>query len=112
MSDELTVVERFRLMAISVEEFDDNEVGLVFMETKVSNDDEITQMMGILENHRPALLKRLDAGEKDFSATKTAKACREKQPALVGANLTQREPPDEEDQLLGQLKPGRFGFYV
>lgn len=99
-------------MAISIEEFTDNEVGLALMNTQVAANIEIIQMLNTLEKHRPALLKRLRDGEEDFSVTKTAKACRENQPALAQSNPTQKEPPDEEDKLLAQLKPGRFGFYI
>ena len=59
MSSSLTGKERVKLMIIDVDNFTDDEVWEYFLNLEFSNEDEINELGGCLDKHRPALSAKM-----------------------------------------------------
>ena len=59
MSSSLTGKERVKLMIIDVDNFTDNEVWEYFLNLEFSNEDEINELCGCLDKHRPLLSAKM-----------------------------------------------------
>ena len=55
----LTALEKFKLVALCTDEFSDEEVEDVFLDSKIENVEEIIEMVDILGTHRPNLFKKI-----------------------------------------------------
>ena len=54
-----TLLERLKLIIISVDDFSNEEVKDAFLDFEITNEEEIRELMGIIREHRPQLMGKL-----------------------------------------------------
>jgi hypothetical protein len=52
-------LEKFKLIAISIDDFTDTQVEQAFLNTEIAGEDGISEVLGVLAKHRPEVLKNL-----------------------------------------------------
>ncbi|MDO8669096.1 MAG: hypothetical protein Q7K65_02285 [Candidatus Buchananbacteria bacterium] len=55
MSDELNSLERAKLVIIDTDNFSDNEAWGIFLDLELSSVDDLNEIIGTVEKHRPAI---------------------------------------------------------